>query len=425
MSEIVCLICNAPSPENALYCQQCGQPLRCQNCQNVLLPNARACIQCGKTIPERSSNDQFYLGASTVPPGYNRLKLHETPDVRDVDLTVSNEAIANIGDYLPSLIGNRPKGRHDSSMDHQPPKQPDLVEVTSEIPTPQPQLPAAVSRPVSAENSPDQGIWQIFRNNEGRLTQERLDLKAASKRDYIIRLAFLYIYARWLLNEEKVPRDDVFKILDEAGVKDTNRSKYIAASGIRSDENETLRLSLEGRNRAQQYIVEVLDAHGAEGWLPNQQARPTSSRVKKSNKKSSEQHISVDADVTKWVSHEETKVLVSAIPHSIVDNLSTFNKALLALYGIYKADTEQEVPVASIVKYLYKAFKVQVKAQTVSKKFYDERKEKTSKASFVTFVEGQGYQITPSGREHIENLLNLKQPQLATTEGNVRSNGAV
>ena len=425
MSEIVCLVCNAQSPEDAHYCQQCGQPLRCQDCHVVLLPTARACIQCGKRIPERTGNEQLQVGMGVLPPGYNQLKLHETPDVRDLNVIVSNDAIVHIGDFLPSLVGTRPKGYQSSSGDHQSQKQPDMVEVTSELSPPQPQLPAAVTRSASSEHSSEQGIWEIFRHHEGKLTQERLDLKAASKRDYIIRLAFLYIYARWLLNEERVLRDDVFRILDDAGVKDTNRSRYISESGIRSDEDDALRLSLEGRTRAQQYIAEALDSQRAEGWLPGPQTRPTNSRVKKSNKKSNEQHNETDAIIAEWVFHEETKALVDAIPHSTIVNLSTLDKALLALYGIYKAGTEKEVPVASIVEYLYKAFKVQVKAQTVSKKFYDERKEKTSKASFFNFIDGQGYQITPSGREHIVNLLNLKKPSVVATEVHIGSNGAV
>ncbi len=99
MSEILCPVCNAQSPENALYCQQCGQPLRCKDCGTELLPTAYACIRCGKLIPERSTTEQFQIGMNTVPPGYNRLKLHETPDVRDLDLIVHNDAIEHI--YWP------------------------------------------------------------------------------------------------------------------------------------------------------------------------------------------------------------------------------------------------------------------------------------------------------------------------------------
>jgi hypothetical protein len=409
---------------NALYCQRCGQPLRCKNCQAQLLPTAHACIQCGQLIPERSNSELFDVGIVSVPPGYNRLKFHETyaADVRELDVTISDHAITQIGGYIgdliPSLMGTRLKGHTNSSANYQQQKQPDLVEVTSEIQSPQPQLPASVPQSASSEHSSEQGIWEIFRNHEGRLTQERLDLKAASKRDYIIRLAFLYIYARWLLNEEKVPRDDVFRILDDAGVKDTNRSRYIYESGIRSDESDTLRLSLEGRTRAQQYILEVLDSQGAEGWLPGPQARPTTSRVKKPNKKSTERHSDTEAIIAEWVSHEGTKALVNAIQHSTIINLSTLDKSLLALYGIYMVGTEQEVPIASIVTYLYDAFEIKVEPSALSTAFYKARKGKTSKTSYVNFREGEGYKITPSGREHVENLLNLKQQQLATVEVN-------
>ena len=191
MSEMMCPRCNGQSPENALYCQQCGQPLRCKNCQAQLLPAARACIQCGQLITERSNSEQFYVGMGIVPPGYNRLKLHETPDIRDLDLVVSNEAIEQIRDFFPPLVGNRPLGRPNITVDRQTQQQTDLVEVPSEVPPSQPQLPAISSHPIAS----NKGIWEIFRDHEGRLTQERCDLKAASKRDYIIRLAHLYLYA--------------------------------------------------------------------------------------------------------------------------------------------------------------------------------------------------------------------------------------
>src|SRR5947207_9940229 len=54
MSETICPKCSASSPEQALYCQACSQPLVCRNCQAPLLPTAGACIRCGLLIPERS-----------------------------------------------------------------------------------------------------------------------------------------------------------------------------------------------------------------------------------------------------------------------------------------------------------------------------------------------------------------------------------
>lgn len=420
MSEMICSRCNGQSPENALYCQRCGQPLRCKNCQAQLLPTARACIHCGQLIPERSNSEQFAVGIVSVPPGYNRLKMHETPDVRDLDLIVSNDAIEHIRDFFPPLVGNRPTGRQKSSLDQQTQQQAGLVEVASEEPFPQPQLPAVASRPVASH----EGIGEIFRDHDGRLKQERRDLKATSRRDYIIRLAHLYIYARYLLGDEKVPRDDVFNILDEAGVKDNHRSAYIHESGIRSGENETLWLTLDGREQAKQFLAEALDTQSAEGWPKGAESHSVGNRAKKPAKKGSEPRSNIDTVVTEWVSHEMTRTLVETIPHSTIVNLPLLDKALLALYGIYRAGSEQEVPIASIAKYLYDAFEVQVESQALSTAFYKARQEKTQKTSYVNFVEGLGYKITPSGRKYIEESLSLKQPKVATAEVNAGSDGA-
>src|SRR5260370_16456067 len=133
--------------------------------------------------------------------------MHETPDVRDLDLIVSNEAIDNIRDFFPPLVGNRPIGRNNRSVGHQTQQQTDLVEAASEIPSPQPQLPAASSHPAASQ----EGIWETFRDHEGRLTQERRDLKASSKRNYIIRLAHLFILPTYHLEDKKIPPDTVFK----------------------------------------------------------------------------------------------------------------------------------------------------------------------------------------------------------------------
>src|SRR5260370_15503741 len=101
MSEIMCPHCGIQSPENALYCQGCGHPVRCQKCRAVLLATARACTQCGNLITEVQPNNQFHSGTAIAPPGYNRLRLHETPDVCDVDLLLSDNAIEQIKDVLP------------------------------------------------------------------------------------------------------------------------------------------------------------------------------------------------------------------------------------------------------------------------------------------------------------------------------------
>jgi hypothetical protein len=389
------------------------------NCRAEILPRAHACIQCGKPIPERANNEQIHVGMGLVPPGYNHLSLHETADVRDLDVMITNEAIVHIGDFLPSLLETRTKRYNGSSVNQQPQNQTDLVEVASEVPLLQPQLPAGSTQSPATQG----GIWELFRNYDGRLTQEKLDLKATNKKDYIIRLAYLYLFARYHLKDEPIPREDVFKILDEARVKDTHRYTYINESGIRSDENETYRLTVDGRTRAQQYLSEVLDPQLPEGWTPIGESHAAGPRPKKPAKKSTEPRSNIDTLIAGWISHDVTKTLSATIPHGTIENLSALDKSLLALYGIYRAGTEHEVQVASIANYLYGAFQVQLKTSLISATLHSARKWKTAK-TYINFVNGQGYKITPSGREHIEDVLKLKQPQTTTTDGTSGSNGA-
>jgi Double zinc ribbon len=404
MSEILCPLCNAQSPENAFYCQQCGQPIKCKECETELLPNAHACIRCGKLIPERSTNGQFQIGSNTVPPGYNRLKLHETPDVRDIDLIVHNDAIEHLRDFFPPLVGNRPSGRPNSSVNQQVQEQTDVVEVPSALPAPQPQL-----APTSSQSSiPQEGIWQIFRNRDKRLTQERRDLKATSKRDYIIRLAYLYMFARYRIGDEKVTREDVFKILDEAGVKDAHRSTYINESSIRTDENDDLWLDLDGRERAEQYIADVLDPTVPEGWLKGAESYPTSNRPKKPAKKGSEQHSSSNTEIAQWISHETTKELARTIPHSIIDTMTVQNMALFALYCLDKTGVTSEVQISQISQYLFQAFQIQVDRHSLPNPL---ARAANSKPALATYRKGSGYRITSSGIDYIDKLLKNKQAE--------------
>src|SRR5260370_36131531 len=133
-------------------------------------------------------------------------------DVRFVDVIIHNYDNEDIRDFLPQLVGNRASGQRNNPIDQQVEQQKDVVEVPSALLAPQPQL-----APTSSQSTVSQeGIWQIFRDRDGRLTQERRELKATNKRDYIIRLAYLYMVARYRISDEKLPREGGFKIRDEA-----------------------------------------------------------------------------------------------------------------------------------------------------------------------------------------------------------------
>ena len=116
MSETICPKCSASSPEQALYCQACSQPLVCRNCQAPLLPTAGACIRCGLLIPERSHTA---VQMTSAPPGYSRFKIYETPDIREVDFIFANEAMEYVRDLFPLLFSHRPLlGRDKNGKNH-------------------------------------------------------------------------------------------------------------------------------------------------------------------------------------------------------------------------------------------------------------------------------------------------------------------
>lgn len=421
MNEIICPLCNASSPEKALYCQQCSQPLRCQDCGANLLPIARACIQCGKLITGRSMRDQAQVGIGSIQPGYNRLKFHETSDGRDLDFMFSNEAIANIGDSLLSFIGTRPKGNNGSSVEHQQRNQTDLVEVSSEVSPLQPQLPATSSQAAQSIKSSEELIWKIFKkDDEGVLKLDITSLKATGKWDHIMRLVHLFLYAKMQLKEDEISRTEVYAFLNNLGLLDVhNIARFInKAQGISSNEDGTLRLTYEGRTLAQQYIADVFNDELTNSWPSSSDVRPVSNRTKKPIKKSGERRNGAETNIREWVTHHESQSLVKATSHNIIVSLTTQEKGLLSLYALNKVGIEKEVGTSLIKEFLYETFKVDVPEENLRKALV---RASEAKRSFVNYRKGQGYRITPSGCEYIENKLKLKQPQDITAEINTRA----
>lgn len=402
MSEIICPQCHAQSPDSAFYCYRCAQPLVCKNCKTLLVSEARACSQCGQLIPERSNNEQRYTGiVATTLPGYSHVKWDETLTERHLDAMIDNNAI---GQLLPLLVGSRPLGQFKSAVDSQA-QQTALVEVDAETPPSQPQLPAATQSPHPTTEPPaEQRIWEVFRERDGRLMQEIVELKAVplNKKSYVIRLVSLYLYANELKGEERVPREEVFRVLDEANVKDTNTSRYIYGAGIRLDEEtETMRLTLESRTKAQQYLAEIFDPDVPDGWRPGSSTHPANGRAKKQTKRSGERHNESDTLVAEWVAREKIQELNQEFPQNITGTFSVEDKALFGLYCLDKAGVTVEIQPTQLSKYLYTAFQLNVPADSI--RF---RKALKNKPPYVARKEDSGsYRITPAGIAHVERLL--------------------
>lgn len=410
MSNVTCPGCSWQSSEDNVYCPNCARILHCPHCKALLLQlPARFCGQCAKPLPEAASNPQVQM-ADTVELKLNHLRIHETSEVRDLEADFSDAAIGHFGDLISRLVGPRLLGNHrDSDMQQQGSRE-KIVEVHSETPyqdsSPIAALPDASSQPgamkqsASSRDGSEDGIWQIFSHNEGNLQQETHKLRASTKRDFTVRLVYLYLYAKYKLGIEKVPRTEVFNMLEEAKVKDNNIYHYLEQeSGYIQSSDGYLRLNLDGRNQVQHYIAEVLNNDLPDGWHPGNENHTTAKPKVTTKHKRTNDEASL---VSNWIAQEASKKLAAAISHSYVHDLSVLHQALLALYGISLMGGELEVTPTSIAQYLYGAFQVTVSADSLGKALRIAIERKTG---VVSHPDGGGYRITPTGRALVEKML--------------------
>lgn len=408
MSELTCPRCHAElDDENDPFCDICGQPIRCPDCNTLFRPEARFCKKCGKPISGLASGTQPFPAIS-IAPGYNHLKVDETPTEFHAEMLVTNEAIREIRDWIPQRTGIRMPMRHtDASNNHQDGRG-TVVEVVSEHANPGvPQLPAASEQPAvpMSDLLPEDAIWKIFHKLDGgKLRQVNMKLKASTKKSYTIRLICLYLFAKELLNEEKVPREEVYAVLQHATVKDGNQAAYISQDdGILTVDKDCLQLSDAARIRTYQYIAEVSNSELKDGWYPGMEAGANKHpKGPGKRKKSGDKNANVD----QLVAHEETKALAATIAaqHTAVVKWQVLDKALLGLYGIFKVDKEQEVIASLIAAYLHDAFSIPAKEDSIRPALY--KAAQNSDPNIIASRDGQGYRITQSGCNYIEEKLN-------------------
>jgi len=291
MGETLCPCCGGGSPDEALYCMRCGEPIKCKNCGAGILANARACIQCGTPISERESGDHQFSGGSLVPPGYNRLRVHEKADVYSYDAefvfsdtfgqqTGTGEVVARLGGIGDRASPSRPIPQRPSTM-------PSVVEVDGQQ-SPLPQLmagPNAAPPPSSgastgrqdAVHPEEQAIRAVFAEHDGTLTLQLLDLKATSQTDYTLRLVHMFLYARkTLFGDPSTLRSEVYEVTEFANLPHDNVAVYLSRDGAttKSANGESLSLNLSGLEHARKCLLEIVDpaphAYPPAGkWLPS------------------------------------------------------------------------------------------------------------------------------------------------------------
>jgi hypothetical protein len=415
MSETICPCCGASSPDDAMYCMLCGEPIKCKGCGAGILANARACIRCGKLVPERDGSAQRLAGAGLVPPGYNRLAVHEKNDSYSYDAdfvfsdvfgqqTGASQVISQLGGFGERASPSRPIPQRTS-------RTPSVVEFTEQPAVPQlapgPDSAAPFSTEATASKSStmsaeERAIRTVYAEHDGKLTLQLSDLKAASQTDYTLRLAHMFIFARQILfGEQSTLRAEVYDVAGFANLPHDNVAAYLSRDSAiaKAGSGDALSLNLSGLEHARKCLMEIIDPAVPPGkWTPSAEAR-VAPRTRKAGKRGDAQ---LDDDQMAAIKdHPETQTLVTDIPHERIAELSVLDKTIVALYGLKKAGREEEVYYGVIAQYLYSVFHVKVHVDAIRSSL---RTAMSNHSIYVVHKEKEGYRITPSGENHVEAL---------------------
>lgn len=401
-----------------MFCQRCGEPIRCQSCGAALLADARACIQCGTHIPGRDSADSRFAHAGGVAPGYNRLTVREKSDSYsfDADFVFTNEfgGQAGVSDVIANLGGFGERAANSRPTSSRPAQSKVVVESVQQQPT-TPQLTSGANNAshTAAPIEPDsdtgpmtakRAIQEVFMQQDGKLILKVADLKASSQKDYTFRLVHIYIFARMtLFGETSIHRVDLYDVTDYAGLARDNVQSYIAQDPLISRDGDSLSFKVGGVQHAEKTLLDIVSSDAPGLWPPSADSL-TASRSKKIQRRSSNSRAD-DETIAKVLEHPETKALVVDIPHSVIVGMGVMDKTIVALYGLHRAGIEGEVHYPLVEAYLYSIFDTSVKAKTIGNTLRDA----TPPASnYFVRRPGGGYRITQSGSEYVESKFRSK-----------------
>ncbi len=278
MDTQTCPSCAGEIPTRAVYCPLCTKQIRCKSCQERVEANWRACIQCGSIINERSS-PIFAQEATADTQAVNTIEYYETERKRSLKAQFTNTIGNNLTKTVNLLLANRIS--RDTIRERRT-VQGNIVTDNGS----QPLLPFGHSKQeegIPFEGSLDQNEKNDL-NSDSRGSQSDLEslkkffgqdgekfilldvrLKASSKRDFVRRLACLFLYFRKLEGHDKVLRTTLNTLVKNTlwrnvSVSDGNTRRWLAKNNetVHYDEGY-LGLSNPGQDFAVRVLKEIQD----------------------------------------------------------------------------------------------------------------------------------------------------------------------
>lgn len=278
-----CPSCNSELPERAIYCGICGAQAKCKACRDILDPKARFCVNCGTPVGEGNPKPVELSNGSAREPSHNIIEFNEDAKSRRFHAEVSDKAIDSISQPLALFFGTRIVKQVNSGQ-----RQVNNTDTASTENNDDIKIPEGENHPVidgtkviSVKSDLDV-LHQIFRrtsDNKLKLSDPRLKQKD-TQRDFVKRLTVLFLYAHELEGMESVPRDDWNALLTDAKVYDSNARSWLNTTDLLDLDENSIRLSLPGRDFARTVIKEYLDPQVEGTWSLESKTRRRTSKVR-------------------------------------------------------------------------------------------------------------------------------------------------
>ncbi len=267
---IDCVYCVKPLPEVGFYCPSCSKQARCKHCKELLFKDAKICIHCGEGIGE--SANQGHL---------NTIHFSESENGREFKATFTDTVGQSISEAFGVILSNKIGGKN-----HPPAALPgaringeeDFIEdADAEVVT---------QEKTSGRANPElEQLKKVFKDDGEKISLLETRMKAASKRDYGIRLALLFTYYKSLVGTDVVPRKDLTAIMENASVNDANFRFWLTHNSLIGVLAEGVEIKAPGKDAARKFLAEIFNPDIKDGW---QIGSSTKSSRKSKGKKSGE-----------------------------------------------------------------------------------------------------------------------------------------
>lgn len=263
-----CQFCNQELPDGAKFCHKCYNQIVCLNCGKPLIEGGSICIYCGEEIKRRSTQANV-----------NHIKYSENENGKSFEATFSDETAGNVVDVFARFLPIKPK----NDMQQQSVLQLSQAEdaTADEISD------MAIENNNLNSNDSDEicKINKIFMVKGDTIILYEKRLKAKSKNDHQARLCLLFLLYNKMITRKEVSREDVKNIMEKENLYDGNFRAWLSRrnSYFIKDDN-SLGLSPEGEEKAQDILCEVFDENVEGIWKPNSNSQTTITKASSKRK---------------------------------------------------------------------------------------------------------------------------------------------